>query len=269
MSIIIVAVVIQFHDMAWNCSPIDTFFAGSSKGKNPQHKNKKALSEEKETCSEQKILSLVNMVSHLLCHPNKLTLRSDVCAGGRHDSRWRRLFQSEYEKEQLQFNVEEEGKTVDGRGNQRPRWRLSPVCEKDTLMADNKGDIHQLMSQWIAVPLWDSAGCPLKPYWPVDQKPFGHHAVKLKNKGTRFLEPADICLLVRALYRLKGNVPDLRQLLEEVESWVSDNASLIEASHLPTLLLCLSEFSISEATKAVLNGLLEKVRLKGDKCDVL
>lgn len=47
----------------------------------------------------QRVTPLIEQISRLLCEPRRLSLRSDICAGGRLDKRWKELFQIEFQKE--------------------------------------------------------------------------------------------------------------------------------------------------------------------------
>lgn len=150
----------------------------------------------------------------------------------------------------------------------------------EILPQTNDDRIHsliELMKQWIPVLQWDDTGCTLKPYKPVGESPPAAIHLCLPKIGMEYLDVSDICLLLRALHRLKISVPtcttflsssvpqSMNKLLDEVERWLIFHSDTIQASHMSTLISCLSELDPKlETTPMILNTLIDRVCYSSD-----
>lgn len=181
---------------------------------------------------QSRVISLVKRISDLLSRPEALTIRSDICAGGRHDHRWRNLFQSEYSDQ----NINQSDQNEDVQNVER---------------------IDDNINQWISVPKWDANGSSLGPYPPEEDHP-EISTLCLRHSGYSYLDSTDVSLLLRAIGRMRKIISDM--FLEGIEKWVAINADSIQCLQLPAFVSYLAELSPKQkSTRLLLDSLLKKV----------
>lgn len=238
---------------------------------------------------------IIGHVSELLCQPKRLLLRSDICAGSLHDQRWKEVFQSEFQKEHSEMSIDSSTEPIckvnenDDQDHETVKDALNKdafqtigVDEHETstcLRGKGMSYVSKSMKKWVTVPQWNNDSSPRKPYHTKGERPTTL-LVNLDKKGSEYLNSTDICLLARALYRLKNvahpttssitsslapgpnsqSVSSWTTVLLELERWLQSHPDELEPSQVSTLIYSLAEVGPQlESTKTILSTLLKDV----------